>query len=311
LRRRFEQNQEDCTYTVLALLPTIRDEIIEALPVEQITEQLQQERQERLKRLGQSEAASSEYPSGPPSVTDDASTSSFVHASQMASSVGDNGLRTKRSKAQLWQEMKINCKSLGNATHRHKLTWLQAVTRALTLLYTLSLLNILTRIQLNLLGRRTYLSSVVSLANPQANMQSSTISLENRDDDNFENFYGNDFETNRKYLTFSWWLLHRGSKQIMERVTAAVKEVFGAVNIREDITMERLADLIMQVRKKIEGPTDGERRQMRWLSYLLPPQDEEQFVIRQASVPDSDDSPSPETAAVQDPMSADVHKRIT
>jgi peroxin-3 len=137
-------------------------------------------------------------------------------------------------------------------------------------------------------------------------MQSSTISLENRDDDNFENFYGNDFETNRKYLTFSWWLLHRGSKQIMERVTAAVKEVFGAVNIREDITMERLADLIMQVRKKIEGSTDGERRKMRWLSYLLPPQDEEQFVIRQASMPDSDESPSPETAAVQDPMSADV-----
>lgn len=150
---------------------------------------------------------------------------------------------------------------------------------------------------------------MVSLANPQANLQSSTISLENRDDDNFENFYGNDFETNRKYLTFSWWLLHRGSKQIMERVTAAVKEVFGAVNIREDITMERLADLIMQVRKKVEGSTDGERRQMRWLSYLLPPQEEEQFVIRQASMPDSDDSPSPETAATQDPMSADV--RVT
>ncbi|KAM0704765.1 hypothetical protein Q7P35_007551 [Cladosporium inversicolor] len=292
LRRRFEQNQEDCTYTVLALLPTVRDEIIEALPVEQITEQLQQERQERLKRLGQSEAPSSEYPSAPPSITDDASTSSFVHASQMASSVGDNGFKPKRSKGQLWQEMKIN-----------------SVTRALTLLYTLSLLNVLTRIQLNLLGRRTYLSSVVSLANPQANMQSSTISLENRDDDNFENFYGNDFETNRKYLTFSWWLLHRGSKQIMEKVTAAVKEVFGAVNIREDVTMERLADLIMQVRKKVEGSTDAERRQMRWLSYLLPPQEEEQFVIRQASMPDSDDSASPETAATQDPMSADV--RIT
>jgi peroxin-3 len=79
------------------------------LPVEQITEQLQQERQERLKRLGQSEAPSSEYPSVPPSVTDDASTSSFVHASQMVSSVGDNGFKAKRSKAQLWQEMKINC----------------------------------------------------------------------------------------------------------------------------------------------------------------------------------------------------------
>jgi len=191
-------------------------------------------------------------------------------------------------------------------TSGQELIWFPAVTRALTLIYTLSLLNVLTRIQLNLLGRRTYLSSVVSLANPQANMQSSTISLENRDDDNFENFYGNDFETNRKYLTFSWWLLHRGSKQIMEKVTTAVKEVFGAVNIREDVTMERLADLIMQVRKKVEGSTDGERRQMRWLSYLLPPQEEEQFVIRQASMPDSDDSPSPETAATQDPMSTDV-----
>jgi peroxin-3 len=137
-------------------------------------------------------------------------------------------------------------------------------------------------------------------------MQSSTISLENRDDDNFENFYGNDFETNRKYLTFSWWLLHRGSKQIMERVTAAVKDVFGAVNIREDITMERLAELIMQVRRNVEGSTDEERRQMKWLSYLLPPQEEEQFVIRQASMPDSDDSPSLETAGVQDPISADV-----
>lgn len=158
-----------------------------------------------------------------------------------------------------------------------------------------------------MLGRRTYLSSVVSLANPQPNTQSSTISLENRDDDNFENFYGNDFETNRKYLTFSWWLLHRGSKQIMEQVTTAVKEVFGAVNIREDITMERLADLIMQVRKKVEGSTDEERRHMRWLPYLLPPQQEEQFVMRQASMPDSDESPSPESSGVQDPMSADVH----
>lgn len=78
--------------------------------MEQITEQLQQERQERLRNMGQSEAASSEYPSGPPSVTDDASTSSFVHASQMASSMGGDGAKTKRTKAQLWQEMKINCK---------------------------------------------------------------------------------------------------------------------------------------------------------------------------------------------------------
>lgn len=166
------------------------------------------------------------------------------------------------------------------------------------------MLTLLTRIQLNLLGRRTYLSSVVSLASPPAPTQSSTISLENRDDDNYDNAYGNDFETNRKYLTFSWWLLHRGSKQILSRVMAAVKEVFGGVNIREDMSMERLSDLIIQVRKKVEGATEEERRQRQWLEYLLPPRDDEAFVMRQASFSEGDESSSPEPASVQDPLAA-------
>lgn len=297
LRRRFEQNQEDCTYTVLALLPTIRDEIVAALPVEEITEQLQQERKERLQRLGASDAASSEFPSAPSSAVDDEGkslaslqSSSYVHASQVAQSTTDiaaSPSKPKRSKGQLWQDMKI-----------------QSITRALTLLYTLSLLTLLTRIQLNLLGRRTYLSSVVALASPPPDAQSSTISLENRDDDNYENVYGNDFETNRKYLTFSWWLLHRGSKQIMDRVMAAVKDVFGPVNIREDLSLERLGDLIMQVRKTIEGATEEERRSQKWLGYLLPPRSEESFVIRQSGQSEDDESPSPQNQSESDPMSA-------
>lgn len=259
----------------------MREEIIGALPVEQITEQLQLERQERLKRLGASEAASSEYPSVPPSVADEdgksMSSSSFVHASQMAASTSDGAPRPKKSKVQLWQEMKIN-----------------AVTRALTLVYVLSLLTMFTRIQLNLLGRRTYLSSVVALASPPGAQQSSKIYLENKDDDGYDSVYSSDFETNRKYLTFSWWLLHRGCKQIMDRVSNAVKEVFGAVNIREDMTLERLSSLLLDVRCKVEGATERERMQMKWLSYLLPPSDEEAFVVRQAGASEAEESPSPE-----------------
>jgi peroxin-3 len=276
LRRRFEQNQDDCTYTVLALLPTVRDEIVAALPVEQISEQLQQERQERLRRIGASEAGSSEFPSAAPSTVGDdgkSLTDSFLHASQVASSNADitgagaaaAAARPKRSKAQLWQDMKIN-----------------SIARALTLIYSLSLLTLLTRIQLNLLGRRTYLSSVVALASPPSPAQASRISLENHDDDNYDNAYGNDFETNRKYLTFSWWLLHRGSRQIMARVIAAVKEVFAQVNIREDVSLESLSDLIMRVRKIVEGSTEEERRSTKWLEYLLPPAEDEVFVIRQS-----------------------------
>lgn len=139
-----------------------------------------------------------------------------------------------------------------------------AISRAFTLIYTLSLLTLLTRIQLNLLGRRNYLASVVSLASPPAT--GSKINLENRDDDNFEHAYGNDFETNRKYLSFSWWLLHRGCKEIMEKVTTAVKEVFGPLNPREDISLHKLSELTVMVRKKIEGFTEEDRK-----SVPLPP----------------------------------------
>ena len=111
--------------------------------------------------------------------------------------------------------------SLMNLPFSSPLYWSTvAITRSLTLLYTITLLSLLTRIQLNLLGRRNYLSSVVSLASyPQ---QDHTINLENDDSDTVERAYGNDFETNRKYLTFSWWLLHRGWKQVMANVENAV-----------------------------------------------------------------------------------------
>lgn len=126
------------------------------------------------------------------------------------------------------------------------------------MLYTISLLSLLTRIQLNLLGRRNYLSSVVTLASQSP--QDPTISLENRDDDNVEQAYGSDFETNRKYLTFSWWLLHKGWRDVMDEVEKAVKEVFGPLNPREDVSLEKMSSLILDVRRKVEGATPEERK---------------------------------------------------
>lgn len=117
LRRRFEQNQTDCTYTVLALLPTATDNIIEALPVEELTKELQKKRAERLARLNPGEATGSDMTSVSPSVTEDdrKSLSSFqsegyVHASQVTESGDAEGQpRVKRNKTQLWNEVKITC----------------------------------------------------------------------------------------------------------------------------------------------------------------------------------------------------------
>ncbi|KAG7007998.1 hypothetical protein G7Y79_00007g021230 [Physcia stellaris] len=294
LRRRFQQNQEDCTFTVLALLPTATENILEALPVENITRDLQQKKAER---LGRSEGGTSDpsVTSAPTSTTEDDGRSlssfqseSYVHASQTESSNSDGKLAPRKSKAQLWNELKIS-----------------SITRSFTLLYTLSLLTLLTRIQLNLLGRRNYLSSVVSLASHPS--QDPTISLENRDDDNVDQAYGNDFETNRKFLTFSWWLLHRGWRDLMYKIEEAVQEVFGPLNPREDIPLDRLSALILDVRRKVEGSTPEERRSTRWLQYLLPPLDQEDTVLRESgmsaspSPPSGPAAPTPSTAATSPP----------
>jgi len=150
-------------------------------------------------------------------------------------------------------------------------------------------LTLLTRIQLNLLGRRNYLSSVVSLASPPR--EEAKISLENRDDDNMEQDYGNDFETNRKYLTFSWWLLHRGWVDVRTKVEEAVKQVFGSHTPRDELSFEKVAELTLEIRKRVEGATEQERRTQKWLDVLLPSRDDEMLVLRESGVSDGPHSP--------------------
>lgn len=141
----------------------------------------------------------------------------------------------------------------------------------------------LTRVQLNLLGRRSYLSSVVSLATGTAQ---STISLENNDDDNPEQGYSSDFETNQKYLTFSWWLLNRGWVELMENVEAAVRDVFGHLSPRDLLSFDTLSELTLEVRKKMEGRGEGADKKpgAKWLPYLLPPTKMEDFVLRESGI---------------------------
>lgn len=265
IRRRFEQNQIDCSITVLALLPTLTENIVDALPAEQLTQELQQKKQERLQRAtdGTAPSEASSLRDGDSASLSSFQTGSFMHTSQMDQS---HIPRPRRTKAQLWNELKIT-----------------SITRAFTMIYSISLLILLTRIQLNLLGRLNYLSSVVSLSHPPLPGRSSTISLENHEDDSAANF-GNDFETNRRFLTFSWYLLHRGYAQIMNKVRTAVEEVFGNISPNEGITQQRFSDLVLEVRKKVEGQTEQERYSTRWLQFVLPPREEEESLLVESGV---------------------------
>ncbi|KAM0297481.1 hypothetical protein HYE67_007344 [Fusarium culmorum] len=287
LRRRFEQNQEDCTFTVLALLPSATTAIIEAMNTEQITLEIQQMKATKAIKNGGNESAA------PPSLADTTLTEedgksmagqseSGVHPSQIPTSSPFNAggetnkeaPKLRKTKRQLWDDVTIS-----------------AVTRSFTLIYTLALLTMLTRVQLNLLGRRSYLSSVVALA---TGGQHGTISLENNDDDNTEQAYGSDFDINRKYLTFSWWLLNKGWKDLMHRVESAVRTVFGSLSPRDLLSFERFSELTMEVRKLVEGSTNEERRKSDWLHFLLPPRDMEDEVIKESGILDETANHDPE-----------------
>lgn len=128
LRRRFEQNQEDCTFTVLALLPTATENVIAALETERITYELQQQKAARLAKVG--EGGVSDFGSTPPSVTDEDGRSmaslslqseSGMHISQLGiptlektigAGVQDGGqqpaVKPRKSKLQLWNDLKIS-----------------------------------------------------------------------------------------------------------------------------------------------------------------------------------------------------------
>jgi peroxin-3 len=263
---------------VLQLLPTVTEDILHTLPIEELTHELQRKKAERLARAA-GEIVPSELSSGLPSIREEDTTSlsslqssGFVHASQ----IGDDSIGgLRRSKAQLWNEIKIS-----------------SITRSFTLLYTLSLLTLLTRIQLNLLGRLNYLSSVVSLARPPPPGRANSISLEDHDDTTLETNpatstsanFGNDFDTNRRFLTFSWFLLHRGYKTLLAQVQDTVSQVFEDISPTEPLSMERLSELTLSVRKMIEGSTETERNAKRWLPYLLPPREEEEALLIESGV---------------------------
>ncbi|KAH6664335.1 Peroxin-3 family protein [Plectosphaerella plurivora] len=299
LRRRFEQNQEDCTFTVLALLPTATAGILEALDTERITYEIQTMKGQKAGGAPGGALVGSTAPSiadttlteedGRSLAASSVQSESGVHASQITvppqqsgDGTQDGGAaplqsptqqqqqqqKSRKTKRQLWDDLTIS-----------------SVTRSFTLIYTLALLTMLTRIQLNLLGRRSYLSSVISLAAGGSAPTSGPISLENNDDDSPDHAYGNDFETNRKYLAFSWWLLNRGWRDLSARVEDAVRQVFGALSPRDLLSFQRFAELTLEVRKIVEGGSPKERRENKaWLGYLLPDRANEDEVIRESGI---------------------------
>jgi peroxin-3 len=79
----------------------------------------------------------------------------------------------------------------------------------------------------------------------------------------------------------------------MLKVEAAVTDVFNSLSPRDDITMQRFSELTLEVRKQVEGATESDRQSSRWLQFLLPPKEQEEFVLRESGMSTDSSSTSP------------------
>ncbi|CAA7263389.1 unnamed protein product [Cyclocybe aegerita] len=197
-----------------------------------------------------------------------------------------------RTKAELWNEVKI-------------LTF----TRTLTTLYSTTLLSLLTTLQLTLLARTKYIASVIyqaqeerireqlqeefSVTNLLINgmglgetggagaalerlLSGGSVDEEGtEEEDELEAFLKAEVvseEVESKFLTMSWWLLHVGWKDVMERVRRGVEEVFEGVSLKTKLAAVDLHRLISDVRRRVEHEItfEGTEKRTDFLSSLLP-----------------------------------------
>ena len=178
------------------------------------------------------------------------STGSLI--SQNSQSDASSTSSSKKRKGELWKEVKNLSRYLGLgclvSTIDHLIL---ALTRAITTLYTTTLLSLLTSVQVTILARCRYIASVHAAERAErAHDQIPQLSLTGilareaiarvidvealcpkwlteEEDVGSEDVEEDVSEvTQMRYLTLSWWILHVGWKDVAARIRGAVESVF-------------------------------------------------------------------------------------
>lgn len=259
---------------VMALLPTLAEQIAEGMNVEAVIEEL--------RALKTTPSSSASLDSSIASLA--SSTSSLASSASSASSLSSPEPPPK-SKATLWHTIKI-----------------MTLTRLLTTLYASTLLSLLTLTQLSLLARQRYLAAVFQQCRDERLRESmdeqlSIASLLFTGGQGLEELMAGNMdalfpdlevdipEDDGAFLTLSWWLLHEGWRDIARRVRSAVEEVLGGTSLREEMSPTDLFIKVKQIRRRIEKNTSFEEA-------LLPPTEAMTvYVLGQGGFADAPPSP--------------------
>ncbi|KAI9244414.1 Peroxin-3 [Sporodiniella umbellata] len=266
LKRRFQQNQNDCVFTVISLLPTLSDQLLNEINIEAEWAKLQKSRdlekiEKKLRQEREAAYASKDEDEVKELVQDtqedklDASVSSLSTSvlSDESSNSLPEGILDKGEKQLIWEEIKIN-----------------SFVRTFTSIYSVTLLTLLSHVQLNLLGRYTYMWSVSIL-----NKSEPALHVQPGDSGYL------DPQIEHMFLSLSWWLLHRGWKKCAERVEEAVEHTVGSMSLKQTVDYKEAQELAYNLRGHIEFEDNGNATS--YLTWMLPDTEEEVLEVLKAT----------------------------
>lgn len=199
IKRRFVQTQTDCYLTILALLPVLTLPVVAYMPTEAITLTLKKKKNSK-KELG-----------------DSLTTENLMAYSEERTSGSGPDLLVllAKSKLELWQELII-----------------KSITRILTLIYATSSLLLLTRLQLNILARKSYLELAIVIAGGTVPTTSN---------DSFNYFI------EQSYLSLSWWLLNHGWKDIADVLETLVQAKFADISPKTELSTDTFMQMLAEI----------------------------------------------------------------
>lgn len=200
IRRRFIQTQNDCYLTILALLPVLTHPITSHLPIELITQALKMKKNTPAPEMSDSMLT----------------TDNLLLHSNPALELSTESIYLNKSKVELWNDLKI-----------------KTLTRSLTLIYSISALLLITRLQLNILARRSYLELAIVMAGGKP--PASELSEHE------------EYVIEQSYLSLSWWLLNKGWLRISDIIESLVTKHFKHINAKTELTVARFSEIVAAI----------------------------------------------------------------
>lgn len=250
IKRRFQQTQQDSSYTIYELFPVLALVLNKELDLEEIIDALKGKKSFKPHLYANNADNSSEEQSN-----NTLNTSNLSHSQSDSNENVDNLQRLNKSKAELWNELKL-----------------KGLIKLIIIVYTTTMLLLLTRLQLNILARREYLDTAIKVAVEKKTNQKDTSlifewikkiwSIEDKGEKPLE-ISGNNtnllleqqahpsnknrYINEQAFLSLSWWLLNRGWLQYKSIIERHVTLNFTHLNPRDTMTPEEFGNKLNHV----------------------------------------------------------------